>query len=405
MKKVWVKILLFWMPMQLSSQELFYAEYLAKVTSHLKTPESILANFRSPWFNEIQLRSETNQFSLDRQRFVVRLTPYPFGLGKIQTQWGMNMQAITLNEEKEYYARQVKDFVAQWLKASIYQKMLDELQQEQKLLADKKLIYQRLAQKSLDDLDNFLEVQHDIYAIEQKSAVLKNKREAIIKHWNQIWNLPFDLTLSSKLIGIDLIVKFVQQNDHLDARIKQAITNAMALEEKDLNLELAAERARKNQLLDFVQVRYRGPSQNIWPEKISVGVGLNLPLWGNDKFDVFEINFKKHNLQTEYDQKLNETWQEVMDLKNKINSAVNSFTLLSLQKEEISHLINHMESQPIEDISPLLMITQKSEIGKYNLRQWELTLEIFGYYLDLLKLADYFIPGQNYNYLEVLPAD
>lgn len=406
MKHGWKIMLIVWFPFVVGlSQSISCSEYLDKVKTHLVLPTMEYPTFRAPWLDEIQLRTETREFSFDRQRYALRLEPQPLGLGKLQTKLGsISAQEIKLERQK-YYARLLKDYLKQWTTAAIYQEIGAEMQHLKLLLEDKKLICQRLAQKSLNDLDNYLKVQNDLYDLERDYQALIAKQSAIRNQWSGLFGWPTDVPLSTALLTIDKIQQFVHQNENLWTKAVMRREQSLALKELNLDYELAAEKAEKNKIVDFVQFRYRGPSVNPWQEKMSIGLGLNLPVMGNHKFDIYKLNLEKQSLHDEHREAVMELSRDFITLKQKITLSVNAYNLLTSQKAEINALMEYFKKQPIEELSPLLIIEQNREWHKYGIRQWEQVLVVYEHYLNLLDLCGYFFPDLGYNYIETLPSD
>ena len=73
--------------------------------------------------------------------------------------------------------------------------------------------------------------------------------------------------------------------------------------ENEMNLSIAKSR----QLLDFVQAKYIGKSENLFEDNLSIGLGINLPFFGAARQDKSEFYFEK----TVKESKLNN------ELKNK----------------------------------------------------------------------------------------
>lgn len=394
----------FFFAWQLNSQALEFKTYLNTVTNQLSKSASTPEHFRPPVIKSIQLRTETDEFVLDRQRVAIRLSPQPYGLGKIQTDLSKNMQQLTTIKDEDYFASTLKNYVEQWMHQMLNQLVRQEIEEIKKVLEDKKLIYQRLAQQSVDDLDNFLEVQHDAYDLDQKYINLTSQQTSVRELWRTSLGLPDTNSLSTEKLDV-AVIQLLVNTDSLWNKIAVECGKEWDLRQNSIELEIAAEKVRKNNPLDFIQMQYQGPSQNLWEEKISLGLGLNLPLWGNNKIDYHELKLKQHELQRAQLYELNEVSLEVNRIKSKINAAINTHEVITLQKEEMLQLTYQLRNQPSGELSPLLVLSQNHEMHKFTIRQYDIIREIYADYLDLLELAGYFRPGKLFNYLESLPPE
>ncbi len=387
------------------AQSISFSEFLEKVKSQLALPATEFPTFKAPWLDEIQLRTETREFTFDRQRYALRITPQPFGLGGIQTKLGnISAQEAKLDRQK-YYAKHLKAYTEQWYKSAIFQEIITEMEREKLLLKDKKLICQRLAQKSLNDLDNYLKVQNDLYDLEQDYQTLLGKQMAIRTQWSGQFGWSTNLPLTTALLSTEKIQQFLQHSEGLWAKAVNKQEHLLALKQNSLDYELAAEKAEKNMILDYIQFRYRGPSINPWQEKMSVGISLNLPVNGQTKYDIYKLNLEKHSLSNKHQEVVIDLSNKFIELKQKITQAINTYNLITDQKAEINTLIEFLKKQPMEDLSPLLMIEQNRELCKYTIRQWEQVLNVFEQYINLLDLGGYFYPGMEFNYIETLPLE
>ena len=86
------------------------------------------------------------------------------------------------------------------------------------------------------------------------------------------------------------------------------LNTAFQTEQGLLNQEYLLEVAEKNQIVDFVQIRRSGDPSELLKEKISLSLGIQLPLKGSHKLKIEELEVEQAQNKAEYE--LRTQWLE-----------------------------------------------------------------------------------------------
>ena len=71
------------------------------------------------------------------------------------------------------------------------------------------------------------------------------------------------------------------------------------LDQEILDTEIRLEKAEKNRIIDFLQVRYQGPREDLLQERLSVSLGIEIPSSGSRKTKIRELNIEKWKSEQE----------------------------------------------------------------------------------------------------------
>ena len=97
--------------------------------------------------------------------------------------------------------------------------------------------------------------------------------------------------------------------------------------ENEMNLSIAKSR----QLLDFVQAKYIGKSENLFEDNLSIGLGINLPFFGAARQDESEFYFEKTIKQNSLNDALKKHQLKVLFAKNEFETSKVNYIVLQKQ--------------------------------------------------------------------------
>ncbi|MGB0932240.1 MAG: TolC family protein, partial [Chitinophagales bacterium] len=143
----------------------------------------------------------------------------------------------------------------------------------------------------------------------------------------------------------------------------------------------------KRQIVDFMQVRYRGPHDDNLNEKMAVGLGLQFPNSGNQKLKMAELQLEQQELQREQERKETELQKETTEVHNRLLLQLEAYSFYqktSVQERQELQNIGSLIAQR-EGFNPLLLLDIEErhlETQLKSLKKREVILYGFLEYLE-----------------------
>ncbi len=344
-------------------------------------------DFKPSWIDEVQLRTQTDEFDFDRQQYTIRVRP---STGKVRKKQKDLFELYKRNSEF-----QLEDWKRDFVK-SAYTACLtiysteQELDLQKKLLVllnDQELVLQKLTQLPDFNVKELIDIQKDQYNL--KIDIHKNE-----SRFSTILPVGQKIDLSN-LISIDAIQQKIQETFTTPSFALQE----KALEEQLIDAEIALEQAERKRYWDYLQFRYNGPHDDILKERLSIGLGFQIPTSSDGKLKVEKLLMEKESIGSEY---LIDEKRRDIQIQRKITSIQllldeRAFTqkLLQTFNQKSEELAKRASQQQISN--PLLLLYNKTNQLKQQLGLLDLEKDIYNEYLDLLELtgALYEVPFRN----------
>lgn len=335
-------------------------------------------SFRSSWLNKIDFRTETDEFNIDRQQYLLRVSPSTGKIRKAQSQLHQEyLNEATLEKEK-YKENQVQKAYQDWLE--MYEKT-QRLSLERAILeviSDEQVVIQKLAAASITSAKEVAEIQQEIN--ELKIDIYTHENEL-----NLLYGPNEEIDFS------DLIpLETIRQKITLDSDLSRPLVDQARVQKMNkVEAELQLERAEKSQYFDFFQVQYSGPHRDVWEEKLSLTLGFTIPFSSDRKLKMQALNIEKESLKQEQQivQKLQQ--QKVAQQLNTIQLLFKKWDFIqSLNNQSGAEAQELAQRENAESIAtPLWQLSQKAEELKNNYKELDTEVAIYKAYIRLLDLT------------------
>ena len=345
------------------------------------------STFKPSWIEEVQVRTQTDEFDFDRQQYTVRVRPSTGKVRKKQKdlyELYKRNSAFQLEDSKRDF---VKSAYASCLDIYSTERELDLQKELLILLNDQELVLEKLTQLPDFNVKELIDLQKDQYNL--KIDIHKNERR-----FTSILPTGQKIDLST-LISIDAIQQKIQEAFSTPSYVMQE----KALEEQLIDSEIALEEAERKRYLDFVQLRYRGPHDDLLKERVSVAFGFQIPTSSDGKLKIEELLMEKESLGSKYliDEKrrASQIRQQIARIQLLIDERAFTQNLVQTFNEQSEVLAKRASQQQISN--PLLLLYNKTNQLKQQLDLLDLEEDIYNEYLDLLELtgALYEVPFRN----------
>ena len=239
------------------------------------------------FISEIELRTSTDEFLLNRQQYQIRVTPVNFKKQKIEKEIVSLLGEEIKENQKIWERNNLKNILIDWVsiyehrESLIYKDSLLATYKDLKVIISEKLTEGSLAYVPLIEIEKKIyEIKNSIYLSEKKLKILYTS---------------YFISNNSTLIFDDL-PKIKEIKDFLQSKNSDFYTlppnKKMEIKNELLNKEIGLEKAERKYHFNFLQLEYQGPHDRDWQKNIAVGVSMNIPL-NKNQFKIKELEIEK----------------------------------------------------------------------------------------------------------------
>lgn len=338
----------------------FYIEqHSDKLAAGRNSSSGDLLDYKAPWIDRMEFRTETRDWELVQQEYQFRLRPNTPKVRKYQKQVYQDLLTELEATKAAVKTYGLKKVYENWLERIFEDRRADLLVNSRSYYDDLVKVLSSTNQKGEIDALEIIEVK-----IEREELELKIK------------NLQKDLAnpdIQNSLLSIEDIkgkILIDSDNPGLYPSIASDLFDLQKIENK-----YALEKAEKNKAFEFAQVTYRGPHDEIWQERISMSLAFRIPRGERTNFDMLELQIDKMMEQEQIAERK-------LDYQNSLGSATEdlqeAIDAYDEKKEMIAQLAKYGDI--LEKYNP----STKGEIVKLI----SLKMDAMDGQLDLLRLEE-----------------
>jgi hypothetical protein len=354
-------------------------------------------NFSLPLLKSVELRSETRDMLLERQEYSLRIKP--------NSLWARSFQ-------KKVYDNKMKAFSLKTQKA-----LNEEIEKRYLLLIDyffikKEIALQKAKKTELQDILFVLKQQQDQLNFDIKDYL--NAQNDLLENNLRLTQLNQEIASSSlelqKRMGkqenfeinfkdlinpesvLQIKIKDTTFSDHIGLKIKKLKLNTL---EKEMKLETCQSR----QVLDYVQAKYGGKKSILFNENFSIGIGINLPLFGNTRLKKSKYLFDIINEESELIKLSQKTKQAARAIDKSFAIAKTSYQSFAkqLKSNPIKNLLDNYKKT--EAVDPLLLLKLKLMEQKIKIQTNKAQHKMYRLYIRNLSIHETLFKEPYINYL------
>ncbi len=388
---------LIWVPIQSQSQvNPFYScvERQLKFLNQLNTSiEHSLnwTNFNKPWVQRLEFRTETNEFLLNQQEYLFRLTFNNFLENKYPNKIADIEKSVLFEEAKQFTSEQIYSCYKKILRIYELDTLIKSNNSKYTLLKTLRNYFAlQLTEKpgSLYDITN---IDLELFEIDLSSQELSHELESI-SNYLQI-NIPTHLP---QLPSLDQLIpdKLNYYHEHNGDSViyhHKYATKELSFQQKQ---------SSNNQLLEYFQMRYNAHPEDLLKEKFSIGVGLRIPFIIRN--DYIKENYRLELLKDQLKERT-ATWKWQSELEELKSNLVNTKKLMNntfLQTDSLNIRLMRTSANgtyPLEPEEVLKLKLSLETLKKYQIR---LSYRFLGDYLQYLHSSGQFILNPDLYFLE-----
>ncbi len=406
MSKLIIIIIFFAIPIELISQNVLLLEdalnlRLGQLESKLHRQDG---DFSAPWFDDIDIRSETRDFELRKQEYTIRFKPISIWTRSAQKELYKSNLDMFNKDIDEIKADYIEILYEDWLKLIFDKEIIDISTNLLSLYEDEEIVRKKMISLSNENIDKFIDFRDkkNTFSIEYKSNLIEY--EIRKNKLMQILNIDNKDSLDNKIIDFENIKSLIKEIKRQNIFINTATFRELEIKSNIINSEIKIEDAENSQILDFLQFRYRGPHDDPMNERLFLTLALRMPLAGDNKM-------KTDLLKVEEKEIKNNIYAEEEKFQNKLNNIISDLEVLFSEYEIMLGYTKELEEEnefltknmaTIAN-SPLWIISNQKNIFRNNIKILNISRKIYLEYIDLLSLIGVFEINPKVNYLKELP--
>lgn len=363
-------------------------------------------NYNLPLIKSVQLRTESRDLLLERQEYSLRIKPNSIRAMSRQNEINKNRLEVVEIENQLHLSFELKRRYLLIIDYLFNKKMIELFDEKQDQLNDKLIILSESIYDTNFDVKDLIETEEGLFTTRLRIKTLKKENSHYHKMLNQSLKNQLDsLSIATNnLIAPQQIIDFNTQDSISSENLSIKLQN-LKLNTLENEMELSV--AKSNQFLDYVQAKYGGKNSFLFNENFSIGVGINLPFFGNSRVRKGTFYFNKLSEESKLIN-ITEKHKESQSLvQDEFNIAVTNYQTLLNQNEQSSVNTVYDTYRKMEGVSPLLLLKLKILQQKKKIEIIKSEHNLYKSYIKLLDVNDILIqrPLRDYLSSELAPIN
>lgn len=365
------------------------------ISSFQRIEKTSRKDIKFPWIEQYEFRTETRDFELDQQEYTIRISPSTSKIRKAQKALYQQMKETPDFDSDAVFCDFLLSLQYDWLSLFMHNEQRIVLEQLAIVLDDKQTIYERMAGTFDFDVEKLVKLQtaKSDLAIALNEIYLETN---FIQGKYNIINQTLDF---NSFVTLETITDEINK---LNTNTTILLDPEIAYEKQLLLKEYALEEAEKKQLIDFAQLRYVGPHSDLFKERLSLGLGVQIPNSGNRKLKMQELQIRQDELDREAERELIEQQARINELKRELRRDMLAFTHFQKTMNEERAQLKNLAEQVIqkEGTSPLFLIDIEERYLSTQMKSLKKKEDLFSNYLELLDQSGKICQQPFVNYLK-----
>lgn len=352
---------------------------------------STSSDFKASWLEELEFRTETRDFDFDRQSYTLRVTPSIKKVRQAQQKIAQQVYNEAELNRKNYVFDFVEMAYADWIELYSSKQQLKVHKNLLAVYSDIEKVLLQLGKKEELKVKDLLEVKSDITATNIAIQTLEAEQQEILR----AKQADFSDLITLEQIEANLLRSTVGIANSLIS------TQKVHLKTAAIQTEIELELAEQKRFLDFFQIEYRGPHDDLLRERFSIGAGLKFPFTGGNQLKVEELKVEQNLLNEEIRIETALFEAEVAKDKQALNALIKKYqvskALIQEQQQQAKELITKLVAR--EGSTPLMQLYFQVEQSKQTLNLVKLETNIYEAYINYLSLTEELFTSPFRNFL------
>ncbi len=309
-----------------------------------------------PWIDQYELRTETRDFDLGKQEYTLRVSPSSGKIRKAQKAFYEELINAPDFDAQEIFCDLALVLQDDWLSLFILnenQSVMDELVV---ILKDKQTIYERMMGTYEFNPQKLLRLQTEKSDLEITLNEIKLEKDFLLnKYGIEGQEIDFGDFATVESISEYLANNVLSQNQSTITDVEVEYKKQLLLKEMEL------ESSEEKRLIDFAQIKYTGPHDDLIQERISIGMGIQFSNSGNTKLKMQELKLQQEELERESERDIQKIQTRSVAFENKLQRDIQTYFLFQKTMQEEKTQLEEMSSKisQKEGTSPLFLLEIK----------------------------------------------
>jgi len=354
-------------------------------------------NYNLPFIKSVQLRTETRDLLLERQEYTVRIKPNSLKAISSQKKMFENKIAEIEIENQLHFNSELKKQYFLLINHIFNKKLMNLYEEKNNQLKDKLMVLSNSIYDSNFDVRDLVSTEEELFDTKLKLTQLREEnsnQQFVLKQLLRVSEDSVQLN-HSNLILPQQILAFTMEDTLANVGLAVGLKELkLSTLENEMQLSLAKEK----QFFDYVQAKYGGKNSFLFNENFSLGVGINLPFFGNTRGKRGAFYFNQQLEQYELTDSRREVQEEYILRRNAFKKASLKYEMLQQQIQESSISALLETYQKIDGVSPLLILKLKIQEHKKTIENLKSEHELYKSFIEVLSSSSvlYQRPLQNF---------
>lgn len=342
----------------------------------------------TPYLDKIELRTETEDFDPDKQKFSLRF--YPKG-------WGETASKARLRETRnqsrelaynEWFHKVLKDrydLIIEYLEIRTVLDIEEELLVN---LSDQIRVLQALVPGDLTfDVGRLMDAQDDLMAHQLRQVELENRLTGLAHGIMQLTGCGEHFAVQTD--GLVTVAKIRSLVADLYESAKASSGLHPSLADRQIQVRIAEEEyhlevAKNRDFISFFDVSYDLADRDEDKKAVSLEVGVRLPFIHKDRDDILRRRAKWMEAKIDFSEAERKWSQKRYSTHHQLMRYLDQYDLLTARKKTGDAATSYEVYRKMDGVNPLELLKIRESILKNDLRLEETRFSVFRRFIDLL---------------------
>ena len=335
---------------------------------------------RLPLVQELEFRTETHDFLLEEQEYTLRFSPNTPALQRRQEAYHQAVVALTEAQDRPLLLEALEPKYRTVVDYHFLPRLLESQRRTLEIYRQQLSLLRQQVVTADFDLNDLVATETDIFETEEELLDLQ-----------QAWSVADEAirafrndTLLTDLLKVEALGAIVRTTALPAPMEAEVLRLRRELLRSDYERELAA----INNPLDFVQARYGGRNSDAFREEFSVGLGLRLPVKGDKKLDLLELEYEQEERHADFQLEQLEREKEIAEAARAVRFGIERYELLRQQNTDSQTEFALRQLEQLSDSDPLQILRLRLLLHRRQQRLLELRYRLYRDYVDWLVLTE-----------------
>ncbi|MDZ4748873.1 MAG: hypothetical protein SH808_10320 [Saprospiraceae bacterium] len=410
MKKKWISsMVFFWVVVSCPGQLLITSgsvlasarQDLSMDLYHQQIEYSHQTNKNLPFINEVSLRTETDRFDLNRQEYIARVSVNGFSEMYQQRLFQDSDLSAKENMQRVYWHDALIDRYLIMTSYRHIQRLLNIQLGFQQVYTDKANVLKKMAALNVGpDLDELIKAEFELDNLVLKIA----EGEDLLAQLNLSIQTKMALNSTSWQLDTSDFITPSQIEVVISQLPDSAFQNPQLIEKQikidQFNAAYNYEKAKSNQMLDFLQVRYSNlPFNPSLERELSIGLAINLPFKGASRVNMSELAIDKNAAIQNRQLYLAELTRQVTSSKLQVEALGKRFRMATQQWQDSQGRFTLEHPENTQTDGPMTLLNARELHLKRQSNLLDIEHNIMELYLKVLDWTGQLSVEPSINYL------